>query len=89
MGEWRYRTSITDLGIRCRLAASFTLSPFYTDETAPDTHYTGGWVGPRARMDLSLRRIGLGLLGCPAFDLVAISILLFLKESSRFEDWSV
>jgi hypothetical protein len=42
---------------------SFTARPIYPVETAPGTHWTGGWVGPRAGLNsvekrkyLSLRR---------------------------------
>jgi hypothetical protein len=35
MGEWRYSTTVLDLGTR---------------EIAPCTHWIGGWVGPRGSL---------------------------------------
>jgi len=29
---------------------------FTPKETAPDTHWTGGWVGPRAVLDVVVKR---------------------------------
>jgi hypothetical protein len=39
-----------DLGARRRWVVSTTPRPLYPRER-PDTHYTGGWVGPRAGLD--------------------------------------
>jgi hypothetical protein len=30
---------------------SFTPRPLYPRESVPDTHWIGGWVGPRAGLD--------------------------------------
>jgi hypothetical protein len=46
MGEWRYSFIILDLGIRWRSMVSSIRG-----ERAPGTHWIGGWVSPRARLD--------------------------------------
>jgi hypothetical protein len=51
MGEWRYSSSIVDLGTRWRWVVSFTLR-----EIGPGTHWIGGWVGPRAGLDAVEKR---------------------------------
>jgi hypothetical protein len=35
---------------------SFTLRPLYLKERAPDTHWIGSWVGPRAVLDAVVKR---------------------------------
>jgi hypothetical protein len=35
---------------------SFTPRPLYLRERAPDTHWIGGWVGPRAGLDMVSKR---------------------------------
>jgi hypothetical protein len=35
---------------------SFTHRPLYPRETAPSTHWIGGWVGPRAGLDAVVKR---------------------------------
>jgi hypothetical protein len=35
---------------------SFTPLPLYSQGKAPDTHLIGGWVGPRAGLDVLVRR---------------------------------
>jgi hypothetical protein len=47
---------ILDLGTRWRWVVSFTLRPLYPRERAPDTHWTGGWVGPRVVLDTVVKR---------------------------------
>jgi hypothetical protein len=60
MGEWRYSSTILDLGIRWRLVVNFTPQPLYPGERAAGTHWIGGWVGPRAGLDaVEKRRSGL------------------------------
>jgi hypothetical protein len=44
MGEWRYSSTILDLGTGWRWVASFTLLPFYPGERTPTTHWIGGWA---------------------------------------------
>jgi hypothetical protein len=52
MGEWRYSSTILDLGIRWRRVVSFTPRHLYSRrERAPGTHWVGSWVGPRAGLD--------------------------------------
>jgi hypothetical protein len=51
MGEWRYSSTIIDLGIRCRSVVSFTPLPFYPRERSLGNHYIGSCVGPRAVLD--------------------------------------
>jgi hypothetical protein len=54
MGEWRYSSTILDLGIRRRWVISFT--PPSPRERAPGTHRIGGWVGPIAGLDAVEKR---------------------------------
>jgi hypothetical protein len=43
---------ILELGIRWGWVVSITPQPRFTPgERTPDTHWTGGWIGPRAGMD--------------------------------------
>jgi hypothetical protein len=46
MGEWRYNSTILDLGTASRLCQS---TP---GEFAPDTHWTGDWVDPGFNLDV-------------------------------------
>jgi hypothetical protein len=48
-------THIFDLGTRCEWAAS-RLGRFAPKETAPSTHWIGGWVGPRVVLDAVVKR---------------------------------
>jgi hypothetical protein len=48
MGEWRYSSTILNLGTIWRLVVSFTPRPLYPGEITPGTYWIGGWVGPRA-----------------------------------------
>jgi hypothetical protein len=41
MGQWRYSSTILDLGLSWRWMVSFTPRRF-----TPDAHWIGGWVGP-------------------------------------------
>jgi hypothetical protein len=50
-GEWRYSSTILDLGTRWRWVVSFPPLPLYPAERAPNTHWRGGWVGPRVNLD--------------------------------------
>jgi hypothetical protein len=47
---------ILDLGTRWRWVVSFTPRPHYLKESAPRTHWIGGWVGPKAVMDAVVKR---------------------------------
>jgi hypothetical protein len=47
MREWRYSSTILDLGTRWEWSASSPV-PFTPGETALGTHWIEGWVGPRA-----------------------------------------
>jgi hypothetical protein len=55
MGEWRYSSTILDLGI--------TLSGLTLEETVPGTEWIRGWVGPIAHMDVMEKRKNLSLPG--------------------------
>jgi hypothetical protein len=46
-----YRSTFFDLGTSWRWVVSFTPLPLYPQERAPDTHFLGGWVDPRAGLD--------------------------------------
>jgi hypothetical protein len=57
MGEWRYGSTILDLGTRWRWVVSFTPRPLYLPgERAPGTHWIGGWVGPKVGVDTVEKR---------------------------------
>jgi hypothetical protein len=45
MGKRRYSSTILDLAIRWAASRPARFTPV---ERAPDTHWIGGWVGPRA-----------------------------------------
>jgi hypothetical protein len=45
-----------DLGTRWRWVVSFTPRSLYPTEMFPDTHWIGGWVGPRAGLDAVVER---------------------------------
>jgi hypothetical protein len=47
--------SFFDLGTRWRWVVSFTPRPLYHHGKAPDTHWIGGWVGPRSSLDTCRR----------------------------------
>jgi hypothetical protein len=58
VGEWRYSSTILDLGTRWRYVVSFTPRPLYPREITPGTHWTEGWVGPRTGLnDVEGRKI--------------------------------
>jgi hypothetical protein len=42
---------ILDLCNSWRRVVSFTTRPLYPGERAPDTHWIGGWMGPRTGLD--------------------------------------
>jgi hypothetical protein len=44
------------LDTRWRWVDGFTPQPFYSQGTAPCTHWIGGWVGPRAGLDAVVKR---------------------------------
>jgi hypothetical protein len=48
VGEWRYSSTIFDLGTRreCSISRPGRFTPW---ERAPGTHWVGGWAGPRTR----------------------------------------
>jgi hypothetical protein len=48
--------SILNLDTKWRRVVSLTLRPLYLWGRSPLTHWTGGWVGPRASLDLVAKR---------------------------------
>jgi hypothetical protein len=56
MGEWRYSSTIFDLGIMWNSAVSFTPQWLYPRERGPCTNWLGGWVGPRTVLENVERR---------------------------------
>jgi hypothetical protein len=56
MGQWRYSSTILDLGTSCRWVVNFTSQPFTPGEGVPNTYWIGRWVGPRAGLDDVKRR---------------------------------
>jgi hypothetical protein len=63
MGEWRYSSTILDLGTRWKGVVSFMPLPLYPREKAAGTHWMGGWEGPRDGLDVVDKRKILPLLG--------------------------
>jgi hypothetical protein len=61
-GEWRYSSTIFDLRNRWELSASRP-GRFTPGEIAPGTHLTGGWVVPRASLEIVEKRKNLLLPG--------------------------
>jgi hypothetical protein len=55
MGEWRYSSTVLDIGTRWRWVVSFTPRPLYPRGNPPPpflgTHWIGGWVCLRAGLD--------------------------------------
>jgi hypothetical protein len=62
MWEWRYSSTILDLGIKWRRVPSRPCS-FTPRERAPGTHWIRGWVDPRAVLDAVEKRKYLTLPG--------------------------
>jgi hypothetical protein len=83
VGQWRHRHIILDLGTRWRLLVSFMLVLLYPRETAPDTHLTGDWVGPRIGLDITERAKILTLPRIEPLQTVACRIA---SELSRFHN---
>jgi hypothetical protein len=51
-GEWRYGSTIIDLGIRWRKVASH----FTPGERVSSAEWIGGWEGPRTSLDVMEKR---------------------------------
>jgi hypothetical protein len=71
-GSVRIDPYFLDLGTSWRWVVSFTFRSFYPGETAPGTHWLGGWMDPRKGLDdmekrkfLTLTGLELRLLGRP------------------------
>jgi hypothetical protein len=57
MVEWRYSSTILDLGTRCRQVVGFTPRPFYPLGKSPLVPIVvGGWVGPKAGLGVMKKR---------------------------------
>jgi hypothetical protein len=56
MGDWRYISTLLDLGTRWREVVNFTTRPLYTREKSLDTHWIRGWPGPTADLDVVEKR---------------------------------
>jgi hypothetical protein len=58
MAEWRYSSTILDLGTRWKRVVSFKPRPLYPPGgICTGTHWIGGVVGPRAGLDAVERKI--------------------------------
>jgi hypothetical protein len=55
-GSGDIASRILDLSTIWRWVVSFTSRPLYPEGKAPDTHWIGGWVGPRAVLDAVVKR---------------------------------
>jgi hypothetical protein len=51
MGEWRYSSTILDLGTRWTWVVSFTTWLLYPRGKSPSTHWIRGWAGLKTGMD--------------------------------------
>jgi hypothetical protein len=56
MGEWRYSSTILDLGNRWMRVVKFTPGPLNPGDRATGTQWIGGWVGHTAGLDLMEER---------------------------------
>jgi hypothetical protein len=64
LGEWRYSsTHSLTLALNGGEWSASRPGRFSPRETAPGTHWTGGWVGPRAILDVVVKRNPQPLLG--------------------------
>jgi hypothetical protein len=61
--EWLSRSMLFGLGISWRWVVSFTPLSFYLWGKRPDTHWIGGWVGPRVGLQDIAKWIFLTLPG--------------------------
>jgi hypothetical protein len=73
MGEWRYSSTVPDLGVRKNEWPASRPCRFTPRERAPGTHWIGSWVDPRANLDdlekrklLTIPGLELRPLGRPA-----------------------
>jgi hypothetical protein len=58
IGEWRYSSTIPELGTRWRWVVSYTPPPLYTRGViSPGTHLIGDWVGPIVGLGADTRKI--------------------------------
>jgi hypothetical protein len=58
MGEWRYSSSILELGTIWRWVVRFTRPSLYPGESALSSHWMGGWMGPRTDLhDVEMKKI--------------------------------
>jgi hypothetical protein len=63
MGDWKYSSTIINLGNKCRRVVSFTLRPLYHFEIYTGTHWIGDSVGLIAGLDATEMRETFPLLG--------------------------
>jgi hypothetical protein len=56
MGEWRYSSTILDLGIRWIRLVNFAPLQLYPPETAFGTYCRGVWLGSRIGLDVLEKR---------------------------------
>jgi hypothetical protein len=84
IGEWRYNSthSLTSALDGSEWSASHP-GRFTPRETAPSTHWIGGWVGPRAGLDTSKRRTPSPRRESNSDNLIVQPII------SRYTDWTI
>jgi hypothetical protein len=56
LGKWRYSSTFLTLALDGGEWSASHPSHFTPRETAPGTHWIGGWVGPRAGLDAVVKR---------------------------------
>jgi hypothetical protein len=78
IGEWRYGSTIFDLGIRWWWVVSITRRTFYIRGKTFRTHWIWGWMGTRAGLDAVKK----GKTSCPCRP--ACSPLLFWQTEYIF-----
>jgi hypothetical protein len=61
--EWKYSSTVLDLGTRWMLMVSYTSASILPWKVAPITLWTGGWVGPLVALDAMEKRKYLPLQG--------------------------
>jgi hypothetical protein len=87
MGEWRYSSTILDLGTswRCgQLHAPGRFTPPPPRERAPGTHWIGGWLDPKAGLNDVEKKIFLTLPGPPTLTSSFVHAV-----ASRYTDYSI
>jgi hypothetical protein len=79
LGEWRYSSTILDSALDGGEWSASRPCRFTLKETALDAHWIGGWVGPRAGVDIIEKGKILSSVG-ESNNKLAMNIWLFKEE---------